>query len=593
LRSIAADSESAPSQTALAAERAAEALQAEIDGDFLKRQRLLAEVSGFRPVQWQTGHVFEAGKWLEIEESVEQASQKSELDQYERRRAVLTDTLSNHMSLAVWCASKGLADRCRSHLNRVLEFDSDNSVARMALGYQLVNGRWMSPNEQARLAQQTQFAMSSHRRFAATVRDIRKDLSSSSTDVVHAARERLQAIDDPTAIPSVESIFSNSNHILASYALDWLGQLDCIESTRALARFALSHPLEPVRRSATQHLTDRPLFDYVPDMLKLLESPVAMTLIPSFDPQGNLLGYRQAFARERIDKTELLVLDRVFQRSTPALPNAPVRDRTTADLNAIVADAIQESALQQFAAGESLARQQVVQRENFATASRNARVADVLSQVAGREFEANPKPLWDWWDEYCETEYQREKPLDYRRTFLADRVARYREPLPVSSRVHECFVAGTQVMTERGLKPIEQIVVGDRVLSQSSQTAELSWKPVLRCTTRPPKKTITIQTDESFLTCTTGHLFWVSGRGWQKASQLRSGDVLRAARTPAVVLSVNPSAVQETYNLQVADNATYFVGKGMVLTHDVTPRTADRQRVPGEQLIARLMDQGD
>lgn len=42
------------------------------------------------------------------------------------------------------------------------------------------------------------------------------------------------------------------------------------------------------------------------------------------------------------------------------------------------------------------------------------------------------------------------------------------------------FVAGTPVWTERGLVPIEQIKVGDKVLSKCDSTGEVAYKPVVR-----------------------------------------------------------------------------------------------------------------
>src|SRR5262245_32359225 len=43
-----------------------------------------------------------------------------------------------------------------------------------------------------------------------------------------------------------------------------------------------------------------------------------------------------------------------------------------------------------------------------------------------------------------------------------------------------CFVAGTLVLTESGLRPIESIEVGMRVLARSEEGETVAWKPVLR-----------------------------------------------------------------------------------------------------------------
>lgn len=42
-----------------------------------------------------------------------------------------------------------------------------------------------------------------------------------------------------------------------------------------------------------------------------------------------------------------------------------------------------------------------------------------------------------------------------------------------------CFVAGTKVLTIKGLKNIEELQVGDVVWSKDEFTQEEAWKPIL------------------------------------------------------------------------------------------------------------------
>ena len=44
----------------------------------------------------------------------------------------------------------------------------------------------------------------------------------------------------------------------------------------------------------------------------------------------------------------------------------------------------------------------------------------------------------------------------------------------------QCFQEGTLVETEAGLKPIEEIEVGNRVLAYDEVTGEQAYKPVVR-----------------------------------------------------------------------------------------------------------------
>ena len=101
-----------------------------------------------------------------------------------------------------------------------------------------------------------------------------------------------------------------------------------------------------------------------------------------------------------------------------------------------------------------------------------------------------------------------------------------------------CFAAGTLVHTKEGLKPIEQIQVGDYVLSKhDSGTGEQAYKRVLQ-TFYHPAETVTRvgheipnqpNTTESIV-CTLNHPFWVARvrdaeeqSGWTAAGQLPTG----------------------------------------------------------------------
>ncbi|MBL8471571.1 MAG: Hint domain-containing protein [Rhodocyclaceae bacterium] len=102
-----------------------------------------------------------------------------------------------------------------------------------------------------------------------------------------------------------------------------------------------------------------------------------------------------------------------------------------------------------------------------------------------------------------------------------------------------CFAAGTLIHTKEGLKPIEQIHVGDLVLTQPEHTGELSYKRVTR-TTRfddAPVWSVTYFRKseleralaerrmmapgaERRLVITPNHPLWVRGKGWVQVKDL-------------------------------------------------------------------------
>ena len=66
------------------------------------------------------------------------------------------------------------------------------------------------------------------------------------------------------------------------------------------------------------------------------------------------------------------------------------------------------------------------------------------------------------------------------------------------------------------------------------------------------------------------HRFWLAGRGWLMARDLKPGEVLRTLGGPARITSVEQAPVQPVFNLDVAGSRTYFVGDSAMLVHDNT-----------------------
>jgi hypothetical protein len=120
--------------------------------------------------------------------------------------------------------------------------------------------------------------------------------------------------------------------------------------------------------------------------------------------------------------------------------------------------------------------------------------------------------------------------------------------------------------------PIDQVCIGELVLSRKVETGETAYKPVLARTLRPrvPMRKLTVG-DETLLT-TAGHPFWTTDKGWTKAKNLSQGLSLGRedgeVKLSAVADAEEP---QQAYNLVVADFGTYFVGKSRLLVHDNTP----------------------
>lgn len=82
------------------------------------------------------------------------------------------------------------------------------------------------------------------------------------------------------------------------------------------------------------------------------------------------------------------------------------------------------------------------------------------------------------------------------------------------------FVAGTLIHTDKGLLPIEQLKVGDLVLSipEDGRTEEKAYKRVIGTFKSDDKRPIMSPVDDIY--CTNNHPFWTKDEGWKAAKVL-------------------------------------------------------------------------
>ncbi|HEY6094213.1 MAG TPA: polymorphic toxin-type HINT domain-containing protein [Gallionellaceae bacterium] len=108
-----------------------------------------------------------------------------------------------------------------------------------------------------------------------------------------------------------------------------------------------------------------------------------------------------------------------------------------------------------------------------------------------------------------------------------------------------CFVAGTLVWTDKGLVPIEQIKVGDMVLSKPENgTGELAYKLVVNTFVHEDKEIWFFEYydmdtgNPSYLYGTANHPIWVKGKGWISIDSLSRGDLceLEDGKSAAITL---------------------------------------------------------
>jgi hypothetical protein len=103
----------------------------------------------------------------------------------------------------------------------------------------------------------------------------------------------------------------------------------------------------------------------------------------------------------------------------------------------------------------------------------------------------------------------------------------------------------------------------------------------LRTTVRSPQPLVKLGLRAETIQATRGHHFWVSGKGWRMARELRPGDRLHGLNGTVSVTDVATGDTAAVYNLVVDRANTYFVGDSLILSHDVTSPAPTNVKVPG------------
>jgi hypothetical protein len=137
-----------------------------------------------------------------------------------------------------------------------------------------------------------------------------------------------------------------------------------------------------------------------------------------------------------------------------------------------------------------------------------------------------------------------------------------------------CFVAGTSVATPDGAVAIEDLDVGDLVLSRDPDTGKQDYKQVLRRFVTPDRSVLSIhlrnaQAVDSTIEVTGEHPFWVTERGWVVARALHPGDLLSTSTSDVLEVVESAEGRRATvYNVEVADFHTYFAGDDGAWVHN-------------------------
>lgn len=580
---------------------------------------------------WHAGMIKTPDGWIPVEE----LSFAGRNEEYEAKRASMEKHPAMHLSLARWCSRHELPDQARAHYFGALMTAPNNIEARKYLGHVRIGDHWIEQTKLAAAQQGFRSSLQKLEETAPTVRAIVEDIHSGVPLRIAEGLDQLERLDSAKALCALEFFAGHIDDDLAKPLIRKIASVRSPKACLALVRVALLHPSPAIRTLTAETIRTYPQHYFVPTLLGMLTTQAKVANNIVMHPNGNIgldtIVTHELQNRKQAKRAQKLVnVVARFSSSRFAKVNAdttgdisywseywnvptsdPVRFGKVSQSNLLYTasamkkltyvprDVAATAAQNMF----EMAKQQerAVAQQNRATNERVNNVCSLLRATTGEELEDKAETWWTWWNDHNER-YQNEKPTEYA-------YHQQRERIGINSRSYgntteskkydfgemliqySCLVPGTLVQTSAGLRPIEQIKIGDLVLSQDVETAELTLKPVILTTVRPPKSTIKIRTRSGTIEATGGHLWWVSGKGWMKTRDLKPNMFLHSATgtTRITELAENP-VLQPTYNLVVDGFNTYFVGSERVLSYDNTVLKPTLRQLPGFGVLESVAD---
>ena len=216
-----------------------------------------------------------------------------------------------------------------------------------------------------------------------------------------------------------------------------------------------------------------------------------------------------------------------------------------------------------------------MQENKTKSIGRTARMRGVGGLVAGLRSRSQGNSFWDGFVNHISENWSQELAIGMAVALVTFGVSWAVQAMKQVGP--HCFIAGTLVAClsadgEEIHKRIEEIEIGDRVLAYDEETGEQGYKPVARLFRNQTKEWYHVFIGGEEIECTGEHPFYVEGKGFIPAKELKSGDkCLLSTGEDVTIEKVELEALTEaetTYNFEVADFHTYYVTDKDVLVHN-------------------------
>jgi hypothetical protein len=541
------------------------------------------------------GQVSYKGKWMRpegVQAAIEaDPDAQATLREYLDRRAATAYTADAQQRLAQWCDQHDLKDQATAHYKNVLRIDPRREPVWKKLGYRKHEGRWVTPEDLAAEKAEADAQKHADRRWKPLLEKYRDELTGKDEKKRRRAEDALAGITDLRAVPMIWDVFVRDDKGFQLRAAETLAQIDGPSASQAVARLAVFSDFPEVRGLAAKVLMRRDPHDFLDPLLDLIRKPFRYKADPVRDDgsggklfvEGEEFNIERTYQVGQIDWSQ--IPRRIFTDDVPLggglgqnalalgfggagvrnnAPLLPVANREAIRRDRIILQAIgaQEQVIQQARQSE---RRDMAAIEQMNRAARNAneRVLPLVKASTGQDF-GDDRDAWKgWWSNELGYAYRSSTPS------VKPTYTEFVAFNPILSVPHgACFAAGTPVLTIDGPKPIESIEVGDRVLAQDVATGAISYQPVLLTHHNAPSPLLKLTIGPESLLATGIHRFWRVGKGWTMARDLKPGDVVRTLGGAAKVEASEPAGTAPVFNLDVAEDRDFFVGKAGFLVYD-------------------------
>jgi hypothetical protein len=522
------------------------------------------------------GLVNDHGRWVSPDEVLgrdrEDARLSALLAEYNARRSDTPGTAEGQRALAQWCDRVGLEAEAIAHFTAVTRLEPDDAEARRRLGYRRHRGRWMTIAEVAAESSEADAQARADREWGPKIATWRRWLN----EPEHRAEaiRGLAGIRDPRAVPALRRSFGDRGSWEQAWAIRVLGHVDSARSSQVLAELSVFGSDETVRLAALRQLVRRDPRTFVGMLINWLRDPIRYEVVPASGPIG--------VGTLRVEG-ESSIVERSYTAAPSTNPGGPRTDQVTQlgsdgrpfRLNRLISPAEPVADDARRAIGDRQREDtRSIDRSNVSIELTNARVELALESVTGMDLGQSREAWAGWWT--SELGYSYESPKPPAKPVVSEDVRVTYTPRPpvatfspaVGSARHSCFAAGTSVLSRTGPRPIEQLRVGDQVLTQDPTTGVLGFRPILAVFHNKPASTLRVTLRDETIVATPIHRFWRAGEGWTMARDLRPGDRVRLLGGLSEVVSIARDEVQPVFNLEVAGGHSFFVGKTRALVHD-------------------------